>query len=185
MDRVAVPHRFALADLRATRGTLLHLATDDHGMPVAATAATLVDAPPSRVWPVVSDVSSFGARIPMIHHIQRDGDRVTLKLRFKVALFSFGFEVLADAHYEEGKWLELRYVEGEPRDMRLRLEVEGAGDGATVVHADIGFDIFSLGWLVKTFLRHHPEIRLGIFPGSAITILDAMRRAVAEGGGPL
>jgi len=177
-------HRFSHADLRAARGsgggTLLHLATGADGAPTGASAAMLVDAPKDRVWSVVSDVASFGQRIPMIHRIHREGDRVTLKLRFKVALFSFGFEVVSDATYEEGKWLELRYVEGEPRDIRLRFEVDDCGDGACAVHADIGFDILSLGWLVKTFLKHHPEIRFGIFPGSAIVLLDSMRRAIED-----
>jgi len=179
MHATSTPYRFHEDDVRRATGTLVRLSVGDDGLPTGATGATLVRAPAEKVWSVVADVSSYSGRIPMIHRMERTGDRVVMKLRFKVALFSFGFEVASDAKSEEGRWLELHYVSGEPRDMRLRLELEPAGD-ATLVHCDIGFDIESLGWLVKTFLKHHPEIRYGIFPGCAIVLLDSMRRGIEE-----
>ena len=73
--------------------------------------------------------------------------------------------------------LELSHVEGEPRDLVLRFDVLPVEDPAqSVLVAGIGFDISSLGWLVKFFLKHHPEIQYGVFPGSALTLVDTLRR---------
>ena len=54
----------------------------------------------------------------------------------------------------------------------VRLE-----DDACEVTTSVTYDIYSLGWLVKYFLRHHPEIQLGVFPGTVLTILDSLRIA--------
>ena len=42
------------------------------------------------------------------------------------------------------------------------------------------FDLMSLGWLAKYFLRHHPEIQFGIFPGVALVLVDSLRRALDD-----
>jgi hypothetical protein len=148
----------------------------DH-RPVGATAAMRIAAPPARIWAVVSDVSNYGANIPMIHRVRRDGDRVNVHLKFKVALFSVGFDFTADARYDEGHWLELDWVAGEPRGIFMRFDLEPGPDGGTVLGTTVRYDLFSLGWLVKTFLKHHPEIQFGVFPGTALVLLEAMRRA--------
>jgi hypothetical protein len=114
----------------------------------------------------------------MIHRARRDGDRITIDLKFKVAILSVGFTFVADAVYEQEKWLELRWVSGEPRGIRLRFELEPADEGrATIVRGDGEFDAQSLGWLAKYFLKHHPEIEYGIFPGVALALIDSMRKA--------
>ena len=48
-----------------------------------------------------------------------------------------------------------------------------------MVDVDASFEVESLGWLVKYFLKHHPEIRHGIFPGVALVLHDSLRRAVS------
>jgi carbon monoxide dehydrogenase subunit G len=149
----------------------------DH-RPLAATATMRIGAPPARVWEVISDVSRYADRIPMMNRVQRDGDRVTVHLRFRISLFSVGFDFTADARYDEGRWLELTHVAGEPRGLHLRYELTPVDEGAaTLVSSYVRFDVMSLGWLVKFFLRHHPEIQFGIFPGTSLVLLDAMRRA--------
>jgi ribosome-associated toxin RatA of RatAB toxin-antitoxin module len=153
----------------------LHLAPD--GQPAGATAVMRIAAPAARVWEVVSDVGQYGGRIPMISRVKRDGDRVQVHLKFRITLFSVGFDFTADAAYEEGRWLELRWVAGEPRDLHLRFELAPGPSDTCQLQATIRFDIFSLGWLAKYFLRHHPEIQFGVFPGSALVLLDALRRA--------
>lgn len=147
------------------------------GTPAAATATTRIAAPLARVWSHILDVDRYPAIVPMLSKVTRAGDRVTVHLKFKVAFFSVGFEFVADATYDERRWLDLRWVGGEPRDLHIRFELADAGDAATTLRATISFDPFSLGWLTKYFLKHHPEIRYGIFPGCAYGLADSMRQA--------
>jgi ribosome-associated toxin RatA of RatAB toxin-antitoxin module len=168
---------FPLEVVAASKGPLVEIALDREHRPVGATVAARLNAPASRVWEVIADVASYTTLIPMIHKVHREGDRVTVKLRFRISLFSVGFEFTADATYDDGRTLELRWVAGEPRELRIRFDLQPAGE-ATIVHAFIGFDVRSLGWLAKYFLKHHPEIEMGVFPGSALTLLDSLRRAV-------
>jgi hypothetical protein len=49
-----------------------------------------------------------------------------------------------------------------------------------LIYVHIGFDIESLGWLVKLFLKHHPEIQFGVFSGCALALLESMRTAACE-----
>jgi len=104
-----------------------------------------------------------------------------VKLRFCISLFSVGFAFTAKATYEEGKWFELRYLSGEPRDLYIKMEVDDVEDNenASLVRTTLRFDAMSLGWLAKFFLKHHPEIRFGVVPGSALVLFDGLRR-VAE-----
>jgi hypothetical protein len=118
----------------------------------------------------------------MVHAARRVGDDVTFDLRFKVGFFSVGFQFTARATYEPPRSLELRWTAGEPRDIRLRFTLTPLeGGAACAVEGDGEFDLQSLGWLVKYFLRHHPEIAHGVFPGVALVLIDSLKRAVAEG----
>jgi carbon monoxide dehydrogenase subunit G len=148
------------------------------GIPCGAIAAVQLPAPPERVWAVVSDVASYAEHIPMISKVTREGDRVKVHLKFRISLLSVGFDFTADGVYQENHWLEMRYVAGEPKDLNIRFDLVPTAMG-TLVHAGCRFDVSSLGWLVKYFLKHHPEIQWGVFPGTALTLLESMRRAVA------
>jgi carbon monoxide dehydrogenase subunit G len=155
---------------------------DGNGYANSATAEARVNAPIARVWEVVTDVDKFPERVPMISKVRLDGTRATVQLKFKLSLFSVGFEFVVDeVHSEADHWLELRYVSGEPKGIRLRFDLQPLDDGkATLLKATGEFDAMSLGWLAKYFLKHHPEIQCGILPGVAIGLLESMRRA-AEG----
>jgi hypothetical protein len=154
---------------------------DGRGAPRGCTARVLVEAPPARVWAVVENVEGLAGLVPMLHRVRRTGDRVNIQLRFKIALFSVGFEFTADATRQPGEWAEVRWVDGEPRDLRLRFDLRPLDDGRrTELTAGAFFDIDSLGWLAKYFLRHHPEIRYGVYPGAALALADGLRRE-AEG----
>jgi carbon monoxide dehydrogenase subunit G len=155
----------------------LEVEQDGAGQPTRAEAVGIIAAPPAKVWQFVSAVEHYPGTVPMLHKVRRVGDRVTAQLRFKVSFFSVGFEFTADARYEEGKWLELVGVAGEPRDLRIRFDLDDAGGGTTRVRASISFDMFSLGWLAKYFLKSHPEIQFGIFPGCALALVESMRKA--------
>jgi len=158
---------------------LIRVELGSDGLPAGAIAGVRVAAPPERVFAVLSDVQAYAGRVPMVHKVKLEGERVTVSLKFKISLFSVGFEFVADATKEDNRWLELRHVSGEPRELRLRFDVIPDG-GGSLVYAAISFDVMSLGWLAKYFLKHHPEIQYGIFPGASLALLDSMRRAVEK-----
>jgi hypothetical protein len=67
---------------------------------------------------------------------------------------------------------------GEPRGILLRFSLTPIeGERACIVETQAEFEVQSLGWLVKYFLKHHPEIQHGIFPGITLVLLDSIRRA--------
>lgn len=150
----------------------------DNGRATSATAEARIAAPISRLWNVIYDVERFPERVPMIHKVRLDGTRATVQLKFKLALFSVGFEFVVDVRSEKEKWLELAWVSGEPRGIKLRLDLESIEDGtATMLRSTGAFDVMSLGWLAKYFLKHHPEIQFGVLPGVALGLLESMRIA--------
>ena len=164
-------------------GPVVHVRVDRAGRPLGAVATGRIESPAREVWGVLSDLEGFARYLPMVNHARRRGDSVAFDLKFRVGFFSAGFEFTTLATQEEEKWLELRWTAGEPRDIRLRFAltpIEENGACACLVEADAGFDVQSLGWLVKYFLKHHPEIQHGIFPGVALVLLDSLRRAMAE-----
>jgi carbon monoxide dehydrogenase subunit G len=148
------------------------------GLPAGATATATIERPIDRVWSVISDVERYPGRVPMIDKVKRDGQRITIDLRFKVSFISVGFQFSADMTSETQRWLELRWAAGEPKGIKLRFDLEAAEGGrVTQVRSDAEFEVKSLGWLAKYFLKHHPEIQYGIFPGVALALLDSLKRA--------
>lgn len=160
----------------------LTLDIDANGYAQSATAESRINAPVAKVWEVCTDVDKFPDRVPMISKVKVDGNRATMQIKFKLSLFSVGFEFVVDMIRNEAEHtMELRYVSGEPKGIRLRFALEPIDDGkATLMKATGEFDAMSLGWLAKYFLKHHPEIQCGILPGVAVGLLESMRRA-AEG----
>lgn len=167
----------------AAGGPLIEVRLGPDGRPAAASAAARIAAPPARVWAAIADVDAYPGRVPMIHRVRRDGDRVRVELRFKVSLFSVGFEFVVDAFTEPETTLELTYVSGEPRGLRLRFDLAPlAGGRETLLIAGAELDVLSLGWLAKYFLKHHPEIQFGIIPGITLSLIDSMRSAAEARG---
>ena len=164
-----------------TRSIAVNVDIDHGGLPRAARAEARIERPVSDVWKVVEDVDRYADRIPMMHRVRRVGDRATVDLRFKVALFSVGFQFVVDVDRKHEEWIELRWVSGEPRGIRLRFDLEPLDGGAACrLHSTGEFDAMSLGWLAKYFLKHHPEIQFGVMPGVAVALLQSMRQAVEE-----
>lgn len=170
---------FTLEQVERSDGPLLHVILGADGGPVGAVAARLLPATRERVFRTITEVDRLAERVPMMDKVQLEGGRVTVHLRFGIGLFSARFSFKAERRVEDGHAMELRYLEGEPRDLRIRHEVHDAGAaGSSVLFTTVAFDAFSLGFLAKYFLKHHPEIRFGVFPGSALTLSDAVLRAV-------
>ena len=152
----------------------------DRGRSAGAVAAMIVNAPPARTFSVLEDIEGLPQRIPMIHEVAQNGDELDMQLRFKVALFAAKFGFRARRIVDPGRSVSLQYISGHPRDLSIRFDVLPAAGDTTALYAAATYDIDSLGWLVSYFLRHHPEIRLGVHPGTVLTLLDAVQHA-AEG----
>ena len=148
----------------------------DGAKPAAARGVQKIAAPVDRVWQVIEDVERYAGRVPMIERVKLAGDRVTVELKFRIAIFSAKFHFHGTVERDEKKRVTIRAVDGEPRDLVLVFELQPDGDGSQLA-IDVRFDMTSLGWLVKYFLKHHPEIEFGVFPGTALVILDAIKRA--------
>jgi hypothetical protein len=169
-------------------GPIIHVRVARDGRPLGAATTMRIDRPVAAVWAVLSDIERFTSRLPMVDRARRRGDDVDVELKFRVGFFSAGFQFSARATYEEpkndpnddqGGWLELRWTAGEPRGVKFRFTLTPIDGGAAcMVEGDAEFDVQSLGWLVKYFLKHHPEIQHGIFPGVSLVLIDTLRRAV-------
>jgi ribosome-associated toxin RatA of RatAB toxin-antitoxin module len=161
------------------RSVAVNVDIDKAGTPTAARAETRIERPVSEVWKVVSDVSRYADRIPMMHRVRLDRDRATVDLKFKISLFSVGFQFVVDIEQKHEESIALRWVSGEPRGIHLRFDLDPLDDGAACRLRSTGeFDAMSLGWLAKYFLKHHPEIQFGIVPGVAVGLLESMRQAL-------
>jgi ribosome-associated toxin RatA of RatAB toxin-antitoxin module len=165
-------------------GPVVRVRVAADGRPLGASATARIERPLAEVWAAVADTERYARNLPMVHRAKRRGDSVAFDLKFRVGFFSVGFEFTADVVYEAEKWLELRWTSGEPKDIRLRFALTPTDDGkACLVEGDAQFDLHSLGWLVKYFLKHHPEIQHGIFPGVALVLIDSLRQTLDEGDG--
>jgi carbon monoxide dehydrogenase subunit G len=163
------------------QGPVVSVRTDSAGKPRGAAAATVIAHPPELVWAALRDVEQYAKHLPMVHRTRVTGDDVTFELRFKVGFFSVGFQFDAHLSFEEGRSLELVWTGGEPKDIRLRFTLTPVDGGrACSVEGDGEFDLNSLGWMAKYFLRHHPEIQFGVFPGVALVLIDSLRCAADE-----
>lgn len=163
------------------RSVTVDVDIDARGNPTAARAAMRIDRPVADVWRVVSDVARYEHRVPMMHRVRLDRDRATVDLKFKLSLFSVGFQFVVDVERKHEESIALRWVSGEPRGIHLRFDLDPLDDGAACRLRSTGeFDAMSLGWLAKYFLKHHPEIQFGIVPGVAVGLLESMRQALDE-----
>jgi hypothetical protein len=161
------------------RDVAVTVSIDDQGLPRSATAEGRIERSVAEVWKVIEDVDRYADRVPMMHRVRLAGDRATVDLKFKVALFSVGFQFVVDIVREREKFLALHWISGEPRGIRLRFDLEALDGGAACLLRTSGeFDAMSLGWLAKYFLRHHPEIQFGVLPGVAVALFASMRKAV-------
>src|SRR5688572_24309210 len=87
----------------------------EDGRALGARAEARIDRPVARVWQVIEEVDRYPERIPMMKKVRLDGNRAHIDLQFKLSILSMGFHFVVDVVQEKEKWLELRYVSGEPK----------------------------------------------------------------------
>jgi carbon monoxide dehydrogenase subunit G len=144
--------------------------------PFGARATAHILAPPERVWQLLTSFDRYPEKVPMIHAAHVEGDVVTLALRFRMGIFSTTFEFRARIERDEGRRLVLRWIEGLPRELFVGFDLVPDA-GGTRLTCELAYDIRSLGWVVKYFLKHHPEMALGSYAGTALVLVDAVRKA--------
>lgn len=159
-------------------GPLLRLHFDGE-RPRASSALMAVAAPADVLWSIVGDIDRFPKLIRMVHSVRHleptaaGVDVVKVNLRFKVAFFSTKFDFVATRAVTGDRRVEVHYLSGKVRDVVIELEVLEVDEEHSVLRCHVGFDPLALGWLVKVFLRHHPEIEWGLHTGSVMSIASA------------
>ena len=158
---------------------LVRVVTGPGGHTTSAAAIGRIEASPARVWKVLTEVDRYAERVPLIDKVKIRGDVVDFGLRFRVSFFSVGFSFETSLREIEGRRLTLSYRSGEPKDIVIDYLVEPIAEapGSTALAVHIGFDVDSIGWLARYFLKHHPEIKHGVHAGCALALFDSMRRA--------
>lgn len=173
-------------------GILNHVEQAPDGTLLRSVAVALVDAPLNKV---VSEVQRIRTRrggflrdvniINRVTFLGEEGDRlrIRLELRYRFFLFRTKFQVDADVTVGEGGSLDLVGTSGKPQGLRAHFRarpvvVDPGGPEQTLVFCSLRFDVHSLGWLVDYFLRHHPEIELGVFSATAPVIVLTLKEAV-------
>jgi ribosome-associated toxin RatA of RatAB toxin-antitoxin module len=164
-------------------GPLIRVHCLPAGKPRAASSAQLVAAPAARVWEILADVTRFPTFVNMVESVKilppgpAGEERVQVNLRFKITLFSARFDFLARVKRDPGRSVELAYESGKVRDLAIHLEVAPVDAERSALLCRVGFDQTSLGWLVKIFISHHPEIDWGVHAGSTLSIAASIRSA--------
>ncbi len=159
-------------------GPLLRLLFDGE-RPRAAAALMAVAAPAEVLWSIVGDIDRFPKLIRMVHSVRHldptpaGVDVVEVNLRFKLAFFSTKFDFVATRETTGERRVEVHYLRGKVRDVVIEIEVLELDAEHSVLRCHVGFDPLALGWLVKIFLRHHPEIEWGLHTGSVMSITSA------------
>lgn len=168
----------ALEDPGPGAGPLVRLHVGEDALPTGASGAIRLPAPPSVVWPLIRDVEGYPRLVRMIHRGREEDGEASIVLRFRIAVLSAKFGFRAAVHDEPERCFDLSYLSGEPKDIRLRFELEPIASGeGTLLRTAVTYDIYSLGFLVKFFLRHHPEIQHGVYPGTVLSLFDSVRVA--------
>jgi hypothetical protein len=166
-----------------SRNPLVELQRNGKNVSSGARAFARLDADMAKMMHVLDQVERQGSfadfvrHIPMVRELKRQGERFVIGLQFKVSILSVKFGATLTATREDESALRLDYVDGEPAGLSLRFAGHPL-EGKALLETSVFYDIDSLGWLAKHFLKHHPEIRDGAYAGTAIAIVEALRAAV-------
>jgi hypothetical protein len=169
-----------------TRNPLIELLRDGRGRASGANAWARLDVDGAACRAALDAIertasfAEFVKHIPMVREIRKDGDLMRIDLQFRVSVISVKFGAKARLRRESPNALCMDYVEGEPAGLTLRFAFSEPAvlGGKALLMTSSAYEIDSLGWLAKNFLRHHPEIRDGAQTGTAVAIVEALRKAI-------
>jgi hypothetical protein len=157
--------------------------------PVGAKATLTVSASAEQIRAHVlelsakRDLAGLLRGTPLIKSLELRGDTLAIGMQFKVSFLSVKFGCRGNIVREGENTLRFVYLDGEPTHTWLRFDLSpGTQANESVIDIGVGFDLDSLGWVAKYFLKHHPEIRPGVFAGVAYAIADAIARGFPEVG---
>src|SRR5579862_9083326 len=118
-------------------GPLVRVTLAPDGRPIRAAARGRIEHPVAHVWATIYDTERFARFLPMVNHARRRGDEITFDLKFRVGFFAAGFQFTTLATYEAERWLDLRWIAGEPRDIRMRFSLTPIeGERASIVETE-------------------------------------------------
>ena len=169
-------------------GILNHVERTGDGTLLRSVAVALIEAPMEKVVEAVerirTDDGGFLKNVNIIDGfkvLEDRGDRlrVRLTLKYRFVILRFKFQVDADAEVGENGRLDLYGISGKPKGLRAHFRLQPVADGKqTLIYCSLRFEVRSLGWLVDYFLRHHPEIELGVFSATAPVIVLTLKEHV-------
>lgn len=171
-----------------SRFPLIELQRDGRGRASGARAWARIDRDGAACKAALDQIeheasfAKFVTHIPMVREIKREGALMRIDLQFKVAIVSVKFGAKTRLIRESENAVRMDYVEGEPAGLSLRFAYSTPPElaGKALLSISSAYDADSLGWLAKNFLRHHPEIRDGAQAGTAVAIVEALRKAIED-----
>lgn len=175
-------------------GILNHVEQAPDGTLLRSVAVALVDAPLEKVVDQVQRIRThrggFLRDVNIVNKVTflgEEGDRLRIRLElcYRFFLFRAKFQVDADVTVDDKGSLNLVGVSGKPQGLRAHFRaqpvvIDEGGPEQTLVYCSLRFDVHSLGWLADYFLRHHPEIELGVFSATAPIIVLTLKEAVEK-----
>jgi hypothetical protein len=167
-----------------SRNPVIELLRNDRRQSSGARGFAKVSVPQERLRATFDRIEQEGSfkafvdHIPMVRDLRRERDRFVIELQFKVSILSVRFGATQRLVRESPDAVRFDYIEGEPRGLSLRFAGHPLEGAESLLQVDVGYDIDSLGWLAKHFLKHHPEIRDGAHAGTAVAIVEALRAGV-------
>ena len=186
--------RDALAEL-GREGVLVHVELGPDGAYRRTVAVALVDAPIDEVRQAVARVRTesggFLNNLNMISGfkiLEDSGERMRVRIdtRYRFFILRLGLHVIVEIALPGDGSLDLHTVGGRIRDLRahFRLRPAGEDDRQTLFYCSLSYDVRSVGWLVDYFLRHHPEVEMGVFAATAPVIAYALKEQVERARRP-
>lgn len=184
VGRIVDPELLARLGLH---GILCHVERLADGTLVRSVAVALITAPKEEVVAAVERIrTEDGGFLKELNIIERfriiedrkDSLRIRLDLRYRFFILRFGFHVVAEVSIGEDGTMDLVSVGGKPKNLVIHFRLVPVEGDQTLFYCSLRYDVRSLGWLTDYFLRHHPEIELGVFSATAPVIVLTLKEHV-------
>ena len=167
----------------ANRGSIVIVDTNEKGKPKLVTAGTVVDAPPSVVYSVLTDYASFKDFMPQVEEctpgkVREDGMRdVKFKLKFKFSIVSQNIEYKARFEYTENEKIVFEYVDGDIKDGGgSYVLVPHEGGKKTLMFYSVISDLNSMGYFTRKLLSEQPQMEPAMHVSTASVVSTAVKK---------